>query len=52
MGEFMNKAVTSGKFNIKTANVKKLQIESLDASRIWKGTKIEKWFSETTLNSL
>ena len=42
MSEFMNKAVTSGKINIKTANVKWLQIESLDASRIWKGTKIVK----------
>ena len=42
MTEFMNKAVTSGEINIKTANVKWLQIESLDASRIWKGTKIVK----------
>ena len=42
MSEFMNKAVTSGKINIKTANVKWLQIESLDADRIWKGTKIVK----------
>ena len=42
MSEFMNKAVTSGEINIKTANVKWLQIESLDASRIWKGTKIVK----------
>ena len=31
MSEFVNKAVTSGKINIKTANVKWLQIESLDA---------------------
>ena len=29
MSEFMNKTVTSGKINIKTANVKWLQIESL-----------------------
>ena len=52
MSEFVNKAVTSGEINIKTANVKWLQIESLDASRIWKRTKIVKRFSETTLNSL
>ena len=38
MSEFMNMTVTSGKITIKTANVKWLQVESLDASRIWKGT--------------
>ena len=38
----MNKTVTWGKIIIKTANVKWLQIESLDANRIWKGTKIVK----------
>ena len=42
MSEFMNKAVTSGKINIETANVKWLQIESLYASRIWEGIKIVK----------
>ena len=34
--------MSSGKINIKMANVKWLQIESLDASRIWKGAKIVK----------
>ena len=42
MSEFTNNAATSGKINVETANVKWLQIESLDASRIWKGTKIVK----------
>ena len=39
MNEFSNKAVKSGKINIKMANVKWLQIESLYTSRIWKGNK-------------
>ena len=42
MSKFVNKAVTIGKINIKSTNVEWLQIESFDASRIWKGTKIVK----------